>query len=818
LKKGATPRCTYRVQLSKDFPFDRAAQCAGYLARLGVSHLYCSPVLQAAPGSTHGYDVVDPTRISDELGGEAAFRRLAATMHEHGIKLIVDIVPNHMATAGRANPWWWDILKHGRTSRYAKYFDIDWDPAMSAIKGKVLLGVLEDRYGRVLESGKLTISSAGGEPVVVYGEQSFPLAPESIDGVEVTTIARDLDAFDQLLQRQHYRLSYWRTAQEELNYRRFFTVDTLIGLRVEHDEVFADSHRLMLELVIDGTVAGLRVDHVDGLRDPVGYLRALRRGAPDAYIAVEKILAFDERLPESFPVEGTTGYDFIAHADGLFVDSNNRAAMNALYHAFTGEPQSYPDVVRACKQEIMTSELSPDVERLASLLAEVCEGYRHHRDRTRRELVDAIHELIGAFAVYRTYARPGVVEGADSMSIAVAIEEAARRRPDVDVDLLKFMGELVLLQHAGEGEAEFSASLQQLTPAVMAKGVEDTAFYRFNRLTALNEVGGDPGAFGHPAEDLHEHSAWIASRWPETMLTLSTHDTKRSADVRARLALLSELPGEWEAAVRRWSEHNDRYRAQGYPDRGLEYLMYQTLVGAWPIDEVRLTQVLLKSAREAKVHTSWINSVAAYEDALAQFVRSTLADAEFRTDLDTFMGRNQIVALGRTASLARIALLLTCPGIPDLYQGSELWDLSLVDPDNRRPVDFEARQRLLSDVENAGAAAALARSDEGAPKLWLIARLLALRTARPELFEGTGYRPLEASGAKARHVVGFARGRVAVVVPVLLVGIAGSWGDTTIQLPAGRWEDALDGSWHDGRSPVALERLLGTFPVAVLTS
>ncbi len=806
------------MQLSKDFPFGRAAECAEYLAALGVSHLYCSPVLQAASGSAHGYDVVDPTRISDELGGEPGFRKLALAMHEHGIGLVVDIVPNHMATSGRANPWWWDILKNGRGSRYSGYFDIDWDPAMSAVKNKVLLGVLDDRYGRVLEAGKIGLSTRGDEPVVTYGDQSFPLAPETLEGLDLSRVAADLDAFDDLLQRQHYRLSFWRTAQEELNYRRFFTVDTLAALRMENESAFDDSHRLILQLIGDGTVAGLRVDHVDGLRDPVGYLRALRRAASRAYIVVEKILAYDERLRDSFPVQGTTGYDFIARVDGLFVDTNNEQSLTALYHAFTGEPLPYPELVRACKQEIMTSELSPDLERIATLLSEVCERYRHHRDRTRRELVEALRELVGAFAVYRTYARSGEVEGADRVSIAAAVEEAGRRRPEIDGDLLKFMAELILLEHPGGAEAAFSARFQQLTPAVMAKGVEDTVFYRFNRLTALNEVGGDPGVFGHAPEAFHEHCSWIAGRWPQTMLTLSTHDTKRSADVRARLALLSELPGEWEAAVRHWSEHNDRYRSQGYPDRGLEYLMYQTLVGAWPIEEDRLTQFLLKSAREAKTHTSWINPVAAYEDAMAQFVHAVLADAEFRGDLDTFMGRNQIVALGRIASLARVALLLTSPGVPDLYQGSELWDLSLVDPDNRRPVDFALRQRLLEEIQPAGAADVLARADEGAPKLWLIARLLGLRARRAELFSTSEYAPLAATGTKSRHAVGFARERLVVVVPRLPVGLGGAWGDTTIELPAGRWEDALTGAAHDGGAPVPVGALLAAFPVAVLTS
>jgi (1->4)-alpha-D-glucan 1-alpha-D-glucosylmutase len=810
------PRCTYRMQLSKNFPFEAAAGCAEYLATLGVSHLYTSPILQAAAGSSHGYDVVDPTRINEELGGEAGFRSMVAAMRAHGISVLIDIVPNHMATSGRASPWWWDILKHGRESRYASYFDIDWEPAIWTVKNKVLLGVLEDRYGRELEAGRLTIERQGAEAVVRYHDHVFPVAPESLDGADLDAVAHDVDAFDSLLQRQHYRLSYWRIAQEELNYRRFFTIDTLVGLRVELDQVLEDSHRLVFELVADGSVSGLRIDHVDGLRDPQTYLEKVRAAAPDAYVVVEKILEYGEALPESFPVQGTTGYDFIAHVNGLFVDSQNEEAMTALYHAYTGEPQRYSDVVRAGKHENMISELSPDLERLASLLVDICDQYRRHRDRTRRELKEAIREVAAALPVYRLYVRPGVAGAGDRARVGAALEEAVHRRPDIDPDLLAFLGELLLLAHEGEKESEFAARFQQFTPAVTAKGVEDTAFYRYNRLISLNEVGDDPGVFGRPVDAFHEHCSRIAAGWPATMLTLSTHDTKRSADVRARLHLLSEMPAEWDAAVRRWAEHNDPYRSQGYPDRSLEYLMYQTLVGAWPIDEARLTQFLRKAAREASVHTSWTNPVAAYEGAIAQFVSHVMADAEFLGDLQTFMGRTQIVGLGRTTSLAQTTLLLTSPGVPDLYWGSELWDLSLVDPDNRRPIDYELRRRLLSELAGADAATVLARSDEGAPKLWLIARLLEHRRSRPELFESRSYAPLEAAGVKARHVVAFVRDRLLVMVPRLLVGLGGSWDDTTLGLPEGRWVDLLTGRSENGGGPVSLGTLLEVFPVAVL--
>ena len=810
------PRCTYRLQLSKDFTFEAAASRASYLASLGISHVYSSPLLQAAAGSSHGYDVVDPHRINTEVGGEPGFRRFTGVLAEHGLKLLMDVVPNHMATAGRANPWWWDLLLNGKSSPYAGYFDIDWDPQMSHLKGKVLLGVLGDRYGKELEAGRLALDRKGDEVIVRYHDEEFPISPESLDGQQVDAVSGDLDALDALLQRQHYRLAYWRTAQEELNYRRFFTVDSLIGLRVELDQVLKDSHRLVFDLLAHGAVDGLRVDHVDGLLDPQTYLSTLRAAAPNAYLVVEKVLEDGERLPREFPVDGTTGYDFIGRVDGLFVDSRNEEAMTTLYHAFSGESLTFAEVVRTCKQEIMVSELAPDLERLTSLLVEICERYRGERDRTRHELQEAIREVAGALTVYRTYAGPRSVGDDDRRQVAAAVEGAGHRRSEMDPGLLQFIGELLLLAHDGHAEREFAARFQQFTPAVMAKGVEDTAFFRYNRLVSLNEVGADPARFGRPVEEFHARCARSAAEWPATMLTLSTHDTKRSADVRARLDLLSEIPLEWGEAVERWADHNQRYRSQGYPDRNIEYLMYQTLVGAWPIEVSRLTGFLRKAARESKAHTSWLNPDAGYENALEQFASQVVADPEFVSALETFIGGHHLVSLGRAVSLAQVTLLLTCPGVPDLYQGTEVWDLSLVDPDNRRQVDYDHRERLLSEVRDMGPEQAMARSDDGAPKLWLIARLLDERRRRPDPFESTGYAPLAAVGAKAPHIVSFVRDRLAVVVPRLLIGLAGDWAGTTLELPRGRWKNVLGGDEHDGGIPIELGSLLQAFPVAVL--
>jgi len=517
-------------------------------------------------------------------------------------------------------------------------------------------------------------------------------------------------------------------------------------------------------------------------------------------------------------VQGTTGYEFIAYVDGLFVDAANEESLTAFYHAFTGESRPFSEVVRTSKDEIISTELAPDFERLTNLLVDICDANRRHRDRTRRELREAVREIAGRLGVYRTYVRRGSPPSEqDRHHVSIAVQEATRRRQDIDAELLSFVGELLLLTHEGADEEEFYARFQQVTPAVMAKGVEDTAFYRYNRLVSLNEVGGDPGLFGRPLEAYHAHCLETAQKWPGTMLTLSTHDTKRSGDVRARTNLLSEIPAEWESAVRRWAEYSERHRAHGFPDRNLEYLMYQTMVGAWPVDEPRLVAFLQKAAREAKVHTSWINPVQAFEDALAQFAGGLMADAEFKTDLESFIGRHQLVALGRIASLAQTTLLLTAPGMPDLYQGTEVWNLSLVDPDNRRPVDFAHLGSLLSEIRDAPLSDVIARADEGAPKLWLINRLLEQRRTDPMLFGSTSYAPLIASGVKARHAVAFVRDDLLVVAPRLVVGLGGDWGDTAIDLPEGNWRSLLTGDERPGGPGAPVAELTRQFPVAVLT-
>ncbi len=878
-----TRSCTYRVQLHAGFTFDDAASLAGYLAALGVSHLYCSPILQAAPGSTHGYDVVDHSRLNDELGGETGYRRLVGALGEEGLGQVLDIVPNHMALAGRANRWWWDVLENGPSSRYAAYFDIDWDPPEQKLTATVLVPVLGDHYGRVLEAGELEVQREGGSFVVHYHEHEAPLSPRSIDDLvaaaakragsdelagiatslgnlphallrdpdavserhrdkevlrerlaalcedrpevadavdaEVEALNGDPDALDALLRRQNYRLAFWRTASEELDYRRFFNIETLAGLRIEDEQVFADTHRLLLDLVAEGTVDGLRVDHVDGLRDPETYLRRLADASGGVYVIVEKILEQGEELPESWPVAGTSGYDFLNRVNNLFIDPGNEEAMTACYQRFSEGEARYDDVVHAAKLQIMRQELASELERLTGLLAEVCDAHRRQRDHTRRELRDALRELTAAFPVYRTYVQPGrPVTDTDRARVKEAVRCASERRPDLDAELLAFIGEVMVLDHPGPAETELAVRFQQVSSPVMAKGVEDTAFYRYHRLVSLNEVGGDPGLFGRPIEQFHADNVEVARCWPETMLTLSTHDTKRSGDVRARIDLLSEIPSAWDQAVWRWTHGNERHRRGGWPDRNTEYLLYQSLVGAWPIDAGRVVAFMEKAAKEAKVHTSWVDPAAQYDDALREFVSAILDDPAFVGDFEAFLGEHRLVERGRVTSLAQTALLLTCPGVPDLYQGTELWDHSLVDPDNRRPVDYERRRLLLVDLDDAPPEEALARADEGAPKLWLIQRLLEDRHRRPACYGPSAqYRPLSVIGAKSRHAVAFVRGDdLVVVVPRLVIGLDDEWADTVVPLPPGRWASVL----HDAPAvagDVAVADLVGRFPVVALS-
>ena len=882
---AAAPRATYRVQLHAGFGFDDVAAIAPYLAELGVSHVYCSPYLQAAAGSTHGYDVVDHRHLNHELGGDEAHGRMCRALAATGLSQVLDIVPNHMAAAGTENAWWWDVLENGPSSRYAATFDVDWPATDEGGRGGLVLPILGDHYGRLLEASELWLAREGGTFAVRYYDHAAPISPRTLDGLlgraaercgsdELATIATalgrlppasatdrasvrerhrdkevlrhllarllreqpgvaaavdavvaetngDPDALDALLARQVYRLAYWRVATQELDYRRFFDIPTLVALRMEVPHVFEETHELVLRLVADGTVTGLRVDHPDGLRDPEGYLRRLFEASGGTWVVVEKILEPGEELPVTWPVAGTTGYDFLNLVGGVFVDPAGEGPLSELHARFTGATEDYKEVVRQKKHLVMSQSLAADVTRLTDLAAAVCERHRRYRDHTRLELREAVSELVASFPVYRTYLVPGrPVADADVATIAFAVEEARARRPDLDPDLFTFLGDVLLLRVPGPIEEELALRFQQLTGPVMAKGAEDTAFYCYRRLMALNEVGGDPGRFGRTVEELHRANRRAADAWPSTMLTLSTHDTKRSGDVRARVNLLSEIPDQWALAVRRWSTINEEHKRDGMPDRGAEYLLYQNLVGAWPLPVDRAVAYLEKAAKEAKEHTSWIDPDPAYDGALRGFVEAVLADERFCADMTSFVA--PLVDAGRVSSLAQTLLALTSPGCPDIYQGSEVWDLSLVDPDNRRPVDYEARRDLLAKVADAAPDDVHAWADEGAPKLWLVHRALRLRRSHAAAFApGSSYEPLAAEGEKAQHVVAYARGggpaTVVVVVPRLVLGLGDKWGETTVGLPEGRWTDVLGGTEVDG-GPAAVADLLSRFPVALLVA
>ena len=788
----------------------------------------------------------------------------------HGLGQLLDVVPNHMAIAGRHNRWWWDVLENGRSSRYATYFDIDWGPPEPKLKDTILVPLLADHYGRELEAGRLVLARDGVRLLVRYYEHEFPVDPrtyalvlgEAFDGLrrefaalpvpshsdrvgawrrhmeQEALLARlerlgaqvELDAsvaainacpdrLDELLERQNYRLARWQTARFELDYRRFFDVNSLVAVREEDPQVFADTHRLVLEWLQSGVLDGVRVDHLDGLRDPPGYLSHLSKAAPESWLVVEKILESGEELPERWPVAGTTGYDFINRVLGLFVDPGGEAVLTETYVTFTGVQEDFRETAYRAKHLVMRELLASDLRRLAALFVRVCEGNRRYRDYTRHELSQCLGEVIACLPVYRTYVRPGeLVTEADRAHVESALAEARLRRPDLDPELVAFLGRILLLDERGEDAAELALRFQQTSGPVTAKGVEDTASYRYTRLTALNEVGGDPGRFGVSPEEFHAACARAAACWPAGMVATSTHDTKRSEDVRARLVVLSEVTEAWRNAVGRWAAINEPQRP-GELDRNTEYLLYQTLVGAWPISVERVTGYMEKAVREAKVHTSWIAPEPGYETAVREFTMEALHDPEFVAALEEFLP--PVVAAGRVNSLAMKLLCLTAPGVADIFQGSEIWDLSLVDPDNRRPVDFPLRRRLLDELERAGdraAEVAWARQDEGLPKLLVVTRTLQLRAERPELFTGGSYQPLPLDGPRAHHALAFCRGRGAVtVVPRLVAGLGGAWGATAVELPEGLWTDRFTGRQHRG-GRVPLTRLLQGFPVALLAS
>src|SRR5271170_4650360 len=883
------PGATYRLQLHKSFTFDDAASIADYLYALGISHIYTSPYLQAAPGSTHGYDVVDPQRVNKELSGAAAHERFCARLGEIWLGQELDIVPNHMSL-GKENRYWWDVLENGPLSRYASYFDIDWHPQEERLRDKVLVPILADQYGRVLQDGGIQVTRQGNHFQVECAGQTLPLAPVSLpailgraadyaksdtlsflaasfgrlpspeyvdrgtilarhrdkvvlftllerlcaeepgtfDGMDhsVSDLNANLDALDDFLNQQNYRLAYWKTADQQLSYRRFFDVNSLIGLRVEREYVFEETHALVLDWLKRGVIDGVRVDHPDGLRDPLEYLKRLRANAPDAYIVGEKILEHGEFLRESWPIQGTTGYDFLNVAAGVLVAPEGMVELTSIYGQFTGQPTEFHTIAHEKKVSVTQEALGSDVNRLTTLFVEICEANRDRRDYTRAEIRRAIREVAACFAIYRTYVVPerDEITDEDREQIAQATECAKQQRQDIDGGLFDFMRDVLTMVVKGKQESEFLLRFQQFTGPVMAKGVEDTAFYCYDRLTGMNEVGSDPGRNGLSVAEFHAYCEKMQATHPSTMTTLATHDTKRSDDVRARLAVLSEIPGRFSTAVQRWARMNSAFRmkrpgAEAMPDRNTEYLYYQTLIGAWPLPIDRAQAYMLKAVREAKQHTTWVANNKEFEDALRMFIELTLNYAPFLRELQGFVARVQDA--GRVNSLTQTLLKYTAPGVPDLYQGGELWDLSLVDPDNRRPVDYKLRQRLLGELKQMSgddiAIKVMTRADEGLPKMWTIHKALELRRERPDWFGANAdHIPLMVDGAKYDHVIAYLRGEdVVTVVPRLTMKLAGVWKDTLVTLPEGRWRNRLTGAMVEG-GEVGIKGLLKDFPVALL--
>jgi len=829
----------------------------------------------------HGYDVVDHQKVNEELGGEDGHRRFCQRLKELGLGQVLDIIPNHMALSEH-NRYWWDVLENGPSSRYAMWFDIDWRSIETKLQHKVLVPVLADQYGRVLTAGQITLEHDRQRFQVRYMDGLFPVAPRSLSIVlskaakcahndtldfiaesfsrlpspestdyklamarhrdktvingllkrlceenaeVVAAISRvveelndDYDALDQVLDQQYYRLAYWRTADHELGYRRFFDINTLIGLRMERAQVFEATHERILEWLSNGILDGVRVDHPDGLRDPQQYFDRLRDQTTDAWIIAEKILGPEEFLRESWPIEGTSGYDFLNLCNRLMMWSDGLKDLEKICREFDSECIDYETLAHEAKLNVELDTLGSDVNRLTNLFVEICENNRDRRDYTREEIRRALREVASCFAIYRTYVAPerDQIVSEDRAQIDQAVSQAKKRTNVPDPGILDFMGDVLGMRSRGGLETEFLLRFQQFTSPVMAKGIEDTAFYRYNRMIGLNEVGGAPDCNGLTVAEFHDYCMKMQATHPQTMTTLSTHDTKRADDVRARLAVITEIPDRWRSAVKRWSRANAQFRTGDYPDANTEYFLYQTLVGAWPISRDRLIAYMEKATREAARQTSWTQPNRKFDEALKTFIERVLETQGFVSELDRFVSR--ILEPGRINSLAQTLLKHTAFGVPDTYQGSELWDLSLVDPDNRRAVDYDLRRMMLNELQGGADADEIMRGmDTGMPKLYVVHMALLLRREHPEWFGGeSAYTPIFADGSKSDHLIGFMRGKsVAVFVPRWSSRLGGSWAATTVELPLGRWKNIFTHEAITG-GRLCVQSLFRKFPVTLL--
>jgi (1->4)-alpha-D-glucan 1-alpha-D-glucosylmutase len=930
---------TYRLQLHAGFGFTAALDQVEYLHRLGITDLYLSPIFAAVPGSTHGYDVVDHSRLNPEFGTQQELKALAAKLSERGMGLLLDWVPSHMGNTAGQNPWWDDVLENGLSSVHAVAFDIDWSPRKEELRDTVLLPVLGDQYGRVLERGELQVEREGGRLFVRYFEQRFPLAPKSLvellestatgtgldaddpmqqeleslsaslahlpdrhataeqarrerarekevvkrrltqllDSSPAVTRAFDgaievlngtpgdessFDALDRLLGEQSYRLASWRVAAQEINYRRFFDVNSLVALRMEERSVFEGAHRVLFELLDQGLIQGLRLDHTDGLYDPLAYFESLQnhfrrnlaadsgRSPDDAArplpILVEKILEPYEKLAPAWPVDGTTGYEFAVASLSVLIDQSAEDAFSSFYQRFTGDQRSFQTHAYEAKKCILTDSLASEVNMLARQLERIAAGRRQWRDFTLLTLTRALVEILAAFPVYRTYSRPEAPPTEEDARVVTRAVRLARLRSagGVDPSVFEFIQSMLLLNSpAGEDERRvhewFAMRFQQLSAPVMAKAVEDTACYRYHRMIALNEVGSSPATFGISVERFHAECAERFRSWPLSMASTSTHDTKRGEDAAAAIAVLTEQPAKWESTVEDWSTRTAPYKGTCHelaaPTRGDEYLFYQALVGAWPFGwdgeqgaaefSLRMREFMRKAMREAKQETSWITPNAPYEEAVLSFVGSCLGDREFRRSVSELSA--QLGPYAAMNALSRTLLRLCAPGVVDTYQGSELWNQSLVDPDNRCPVDYAQRRALLAGLEGKPLEQLLSNWTTGEIKLFVTQTILQTRRRLREVFVQGEYAAVPAGS----HAIAFTRthqGRLVLAcAPRLSLRLTGGqrawpmgsvWGDQTLLLPAGQYRDAFTGRSLSSPGTLPLSECFASFPLVLLVS
>lgn len=853
------PKSTYRLQLNRDFTFRDLEAIVPYLEALGVSDIYSSPIFEARSGSTHGYDVVDPTRVNPELGTREELDRILEGLARRQMGFLMDIVPNHMATQDQ-NRWWMDVLTNGPASNYARFFDIDWSSSTGKpnLENKVLLPVLGRPYGEALEAGELKLVREDGQLWIRYFDHRFPLSKKSQDGLKnLARVNNNSEELDRILEQQFYRLADWHLAAEELNYRRFFDIGELIGVCVEDETVFEATHQLIRELVSSGKATGLRVDHVDGLHDPIGYLRRARHlaGGRETYLVVEKILDSKERLPDEMPVEGTTGYDFLNLVNSIFIDRKGIAGLRETYREFTGVTEDFREIVYGRKRRAVARLFAGEVNRLSRQLAALAAGDRVARDIPLSILIHALVDITSSLPVYRTYTNSPIVSPRDRAYIDEAVAQARRLGGDERrLPAYEFLRRLLVLDIEADQEAapewlRFVMQWQQLTGPAMAKGFEDTALYVYYPLLSLNEVGGDPELRQETTglDAFHRRNQEFLQHWPHTLNATTTHDTKRSEGARSRLNVLSEIPEETRRCVRRWKKWNasKKRRLNGVevPNSNEEFLLYQTLLGSWPLhrSEVpefkkRLDGFIEKALREAKNNSSWTAPRVEYERAFQTFARSILSPSpsnRFFRDFQEFQPR--IAFFAAINALSQLALKLTAPGVPDFYQGTEVWDFSMVDPDNRRPIEFQTRSRMLAELKSPALddRSLLREWPDGRIKMLVTERGLSFRREHPELFASGSYLPLRARGAFRDNVIAFARVldnqwsiTVAPRFPTRLVRsgkfpLGETWKDTRVSLPREaprQWTNVLTGESLTTRGRLNLSEVLSTLPVAILRS